>query len=476
MGTLHPTSQRPAADRQSAPRPCGHSRASVRRRHDSGTVLIVTMWIVLVLAGLVLVFARRVRVEAVASANQVASLQALATVRGAVQFVLANLDGTDGTAPSEADTPCEAVQVGSGLFWVLRAGLEDDSTYCFGIVDEASKINLNSATSEMLLKLPGMTAELAASIVDWRDADSDVSPGGAEGEYYLLLSDPYYCKNAPFETVEEILLVKGATQQLLYGEDANRNGLLDPNENDAADSYPPDNRDGHLDRGFLDCVTVYSIEPNAAGSGEPRADVNEVAGEALSNLLRSAVSQDRFFQVMGRVRSGRPFRNILDFYLRTGLTTAEFAQIADQLTTRREETLVGLVNVNTAPREVLLCLPGLDESDVIALLSRRASTDTDLSSIAWVADALPREKAVAAGDHITTRSFQFSADIVSVSGNGRAFKRCRAVVNARNSPPRLLHWSDLTHLGWPLAPEVVSTLRAGTDLSEVTLSMGKEGY
>ena len=86
MGTSHPTSRRPAADRQSAPRPRGHSRASVRRRHDSGTVLIVTMWIVLVLAGLVLVFARCVRVEAIASANQVASLQALATVRGG-QFV-----------------------------------------------------------------------------------------------------------------------------------------------------------------------------------------------------------------------------------------------------------------------------------------------------------------------------------------------------------------------------------------------------
>ncbi len=33
-----------------------------------------------------------------------------------------------------------------------------------------------------------MTAELAASIIDWRDEDSDVTTGGAESEYYLLQS------------------------------------------------------------------------------------------------------------------------------------------------------------------------------------------------------------------------------------------------------------------------------------------------
>ena len=110
-----------------------------------------------------------------------------------------------------------------------------------------------------------------------------------------------------------------------------------------------------------------------------------------------------------------------------------------------------------------------------ALLSQRASSDTDLSSIAWVAEALPREKAVAVGDHITTRSSQFSADIVSICGNGRAYKRYRVVLDARSSPPRLLYWKDLTRLGWPLASDVISTLRAGVPLSEVALSAGGGG-
>jgi len=439
------------------------------RKRINGTVLIVAMWIVVVLAGLVLVFGRSMRVEMAASANHVAALQADAIAQGALQFVLAEVDGTSGVYTTDP-VACEAVQVGDGLFWILNPSLDDDRNWCFGIRDESSRININTATDDVLLKLPGMNAELSASIADWRDADSDISPGGAENEYYLLLADPYYCKNAGFEAVEELLLVKGMSADLLFGEDANRNGVLDSNENDASDADPPDNRDGHLDRGLFDYLTIYSREPNLSSSGQPRVDVNDTNMQALSGVLRSAITNDRYFQVMDRVRSGRPYRNIFDFYFKTGLTSAEFAQVADQLTTSRDRTLAGRVNVNTAPRQVLLCLPGLEESDVDALIAHRQASASDLTGIAWVADVLPREKAEAMGDTITDRSYQFSADIVAASGNGRAFRRYRAVVDATTSPPRVLCWKDLTHLGWPLDPEIPASLRAGKTPATFTVS------
>jgi len=437
------------------------SQTNFGTTRSRGTVLILTMWIVLILAGLVLVFGRAMRVEVSASANHVAALQAEAVAQGALRFLVSQVDGTDGNYVPDAGTSFEAVPVGDGFFWMLNPAVDDDRNYFFGIRDEASRINLNSASTDMLLKLPGMTAELAAAVVDWRDTDDEVSPGGAEGEYYLLLSDPYYCKNAPFETVDELLLVKEGSLELLHGEDANRNGFLDANENDADDADPPDNRDGHLDRGLRDYLTVYSREPNLSSSGEARINVNDVGARGLSGLLRGVVGEDRYFQLMDRVRGGRPFRNILDFRIRTGLTASEFGQIADRLTTTRERTLTGLINVNTAPREVLLCLPGLEESDVDALMTKRSAPDTDLTTIAWVADVLSPEKARLVGDVITTRSFQFSADILGVSGSGRAFRRYRAVVDARTSPPRVLYWEEVTHLGWPLAPEILAEMRAG---------------
>jgi len=430
-------------------------------RQNQGTVLIVTMWVILVLASLVLVFAYSMRVEALASANRQSDLEADAVAAGALQFAMAMLDGTDGSTDALEEVVWEERSVGGGLFWLVHPNLEDDEESALGVVDEASRINLNSASSDMLLKLPGMTAELADSIIDWRDEDAEVSPSGAESEYYLLQEQPYYCKDTLFETVEEVLLVRGASTDLLYGEDANRNGVLDYNEDDADQTQPDDNRNGTLDRGFLDYVTVYSVEPNLSADGQERVNVNDVNTQELSELLGEAIEDDRVFTVLQNARRGRPYGSILEFYFRSGMTLKEFTQIADRLTSVDDEELVGLVNVKTAPREVLLCLPELDESDVDALLSRRLDTATDLSNIAWVADALPEEKATAIGPYITTRSYQFSVDIVAVSGDGRAYRRCRAVLDARTSPPRVLRWQDLTHLGWPLDREILADLRSG---------------
>jgi type II secretory pathway component PulK len=449
------------------------SRGPRHLQTQHGTILIVTIWVVLVLAGLVLVFAQTARVEALASANRRASMEAEAAAKGGLAFLIASANGNGGSTAFLAEMSCEARRVGDGLFWIVRPGFEEEGTVPCGVADEASRINLNTASSDVLLKLPGMTAELADALIDWRDPDADVLPNGAEGEYYLLLDPPYSCKDAPFESVEETLLVRGATPALLYGEDTNRNGRLDDNENDAGASDPPDNRNGTLDRGFMDYVTVYSAEPNTAADGSARVNVNNVNTQALGDLLREVISDDRVFSILDSARRGQPYSSVLAFYFRSGLTSQEFAQIAGRLTTSDNSSVSGLVNVNTAPREVLLCLPELDETDVDALIQRRASPDTDLSSIAWVAEALPQEKAEAAGPYLTACSYQFSADIVGVSGDGRAYRRYRVVVDSRNSPPRVLLWQNLTHLGWPLDDEILLSLRRGEGMEAAPAAGGR---
>jgi len=40
-------------------------------------------------------------------------------------------------------------------------------------------------------------------------------------------------------------------------------------------------------------------------------------------------------------------------------------------------------------------------------------------------------------------------------------------VDATESPPRVVYRQDLTHLGWPLSPDIVSLLRSGVSLEEV---------
>jgi type II secretory pathway component PulK len=437
-----------------------------------GTILIVTIWVVLVLAGLALVFARSMRVAAIVSTNQVASVEAECIATGACQYITSQLvaNATDSSALEE-DVPWESLQVGKGYFWVLRSNLEDDSEFAYGLTDEAGKINLNSASLEMLLKLPGMTAELAASIIDWRDEDSDVSTGGAEDEYYLLLSEPYNCKNAEFETVDEVLLVKGASEELLYGEDTNLNGLLDDNENDGDNSAPADNRNGRLDGGFHEYVTVYSVEANTDSEGNERIYLNDASARAtLQTALQEVVKEERALEIMNNVPISPSYGSVMDFYFRSGLTMEEFAQLADRLTTSEEETRPGLVNVNTASKEVLLCLPGLEETDVDALLSYRESHD-DLDSVAWVANVLDREKATAIGNYVTVRSLQYSADIICLSGNGRAYKRYKAVFDTQGGTPQIVYWKSLTRFGWPLEYEIVEALRKGEPITDAMIGM-----
>ncbi len=430
-----------------------------------GSVLIVTIWVIMVLTGLVFVFARTMRVSAFTAANAVASQQAEALATGALHCVRALVESGEDLEEESMDDLYEEVHVGEGYYWLLRPDLEDDHQNDYGLVDESSKINLNSASLEMLQKLPEMTAELAASIIDWRDEDSDLTEGGAESEYYLLQADPYECKNALLETVEEVLLIQGGSKDILFGEDTNNNGMLDDNENDGDESAPSDNSNGSLEGGLYDYVTVYSTEKNVDAEGNARININDAQNRTqLSDLLTETFDEERSLLLMATYPMNPNFDSILEYYYRSTMEQEEFAQIADKLTTTDDEETVGLVNINRAPKPVLLCLPSLEESDVDNLIDKRSTSSTELESIAWVVDVLDRNKAEAIGQYITTQSYQYRADIVTVSNNGRAFRRYVTVMDTLASPARVKYWKSLTHMGWPLEREILTTLRSGKAL------------
>jgi hypothetical protein len=79
---------------------------------------------------------------------------------------------------------------------------------------------------------------------------------------------------------------------------------------------------------------------------------------------------------------------------------------------------------------------------------------------------LAPEKARIIGPNLTARSYQFSADIVSVPGNGRAFRRCRIVVDASGDQPKIVYRQNLTRLGWPLDEGILVALRSGQAMDE----------
>jgi general secretion pathway protein K len=90
------------------------------------------------------------------------------------------------------------------------------------IEDAQGRFNLNNlvqnnqpspvdvAIFQRLLVQVKLDPFLANAVIDWIDADSNVtSPGGAEDVDYLTLKTPYRAANQPFTSIEELRLVKG---------------------------------------------------------------------------------------------------------------------------------------------------------------------------------------------------------------------------------------------------------------------------
>jgi len=121
------------------------------------------------------------------------------------------------------------------------------------------------------MQLPEMTEEIADSILDWIDSDDEARENGVESDFYQGLSPGYAAKNGPMDSLDEILLVRGVTPQLLFGLDTNRNGILDPEET-ASNDIPANDSDLYL--GWSTYLTLYSKESNLTAEGLPRINVN----------------------------------------------------------------------------------------------------------------------------------------------------------------------------------------------------------
>jgi len=59
--------------------------------------------------------------------------------------------------------------------------------------------------------------EISDAIVDWTDEDDLHMLNGAESDYYMGLTPPYPARNGPFYSIEELLLVRGITEEMFYG-------------------------------------------------------------------------------------------------------------------------------------------------------------------------------------------------------------------------------------------------------------------
>jgi type II secretory pathway component PulK len=333
----------------------------------------------------------------------------------------------------------------------------------FGLVDEASKANLNATlynnATNLLIDLPQMTAYNAAAMYDWRNTNTTPSVDGAKNETYSMLNPPYVCKNANFETVGELSMVYGFSMDLLFGEDINMNGAMDPNENDGMALPPNDNQNGVLDPGVFEYVTVWTHEPtNYPGTTNSRVLVSNT--NALKSFLSTNLSSQEATTYMNALGRTAP-NSVLDFYNRSQMPESEFMTIEPML---MGPNTVGLINVNTATVWSLACIPGISNLYAPAVMSYRQGNGGTMSSIAWLKDALSSYGSnciTAAGPWVTARSYQFTADIAAVGAHGRGYRRVRFVFDCSGGSPQIVYRQDVTYLGWALGRRIHDQLLAG---------------
>jgi type II secretory pathway component PulK len=421
------------------------------------------------------------------------------------------------------------------LYNLADSGTPGETRYSprFGVTDESGKLNLNAEilrdpTGEMLyaalMKLPNMTEDIADAIVDWLDADDTTRTAGAESADYA--GQGYRAKNGPLNSIEELLLVRGVTPQLLFGNDRNRNGRLDPDEQDG----------NEFNRGWFDFLTAYGREPNVDSTGTKRVNIADDDLSTLYDQLLAAVPQEiadyvlayRMFATAttttttttttattsggggvvirststtsstpqsvpaspeqikaavelalstGTATSRRKPTSILQLATTTlslprapgapansptytvpsPLTNPELLNqylpiILDKVSLNANTELIPRININTAPREVLMTVPGMEETDADSILAMRSSLtpgDPATTTGAWLVTQMemPITKFVPMVQYITGTSQTFRVDSLGYFGTGGPTARVEAVIDTNQGKPRIVYFRDLTELG-----------------------------
>ncbi|MCS7253906.1 MAG: type II secretion system protein GspK [Armatimonadota bacterium] len=251
---------------------------------DRAIALIFVLWLIAVLALLSASLLLTVRMEVRSSALQEDEIKAYYLARAGIAHALRLLSTDEMSFDSYSEQ------------WALidsekEGALNDVGRYIVRVEDEAGKLNLNIATRDELVRFFGDEA-LADAIIDWRDEDDIPAAYGAEADWYLSSGLPYKPRNAPFETLHELLLVRGMTIDWFYN-------------STQYSAYRVYDVEGQSALPLHDCLTTYSAVPNVMPDGSPLVNLNEASAEEMKRVLGDILTDEEIEAIL-RYREGAP--------------------------------------------------------------------------------------------------------------------------------------------------------------------------
>lgn len=255
---------------------------------------------------------------------------------------------------------------------VPRAGLP--------VQPEAAKLDINSATREMLAAIPGIDDDLAQRIIEGRE-------------------------QARFQSTEELLRITGITPRMLYA-DASSAGATE------TETTPP--------TALMNLLTVFSFDPQveagarmSAEVGSRRINIATPWTDDLGLAINERFGEQAGASIATALRPGPPPGSpseLLAEFTRANLDPAIQRDAFDALTITEDPFLSGGVDLTHAPAEVLAVVPGFDDQIAQRLVAmRRGLADDRRAGILWplTEGIVTGEQMVAAIDHLAVRSLQW---------------------------------------------------------------------
>jgi general secretion pathway protein K len=208
----------------------------VQKISDSkASVLIFSLWVLMMLTVFVSAIGLKVRQRIMLASTLEERSRFHHTAEAAVKLAIAFLRQEMVSDPLGATATAKAARYNNPeIFKELK--IEDGTASVgheigfangqpvnvYGLVDEERKVNINTADRNVLSKLIGLVSHLSEaeiylvveSIIDWREIGHSQLLGSSSDAYYEGLPQPYAKKNAPFELVQELMLVQGMDEEL----------------------------------------------------------------------------------------------------------------------------------------------------------------------------------------------------------------------------------------------------------------------
>lgn len=179
------------------------------KKTEQGIALLLVLWMLVILIGIIGVFALIASTEHQQGKLLARTVQARYAAEGGIDVATMRLSNTDPLLQWVPDNRVYKYNVGKTRIEIHT-------------VDETGKVDINVAGPEVinpLLRGAGVdllqAQDITSAIMDWRDPDDLLTlPGGAEDPQYESAERPYGAKDGPFQTISELQQVLGVTPDL----------------------------------------------------------------------------------------------------------------------------------------------------------------------------------------------------------------------------------------------------------------------